>query len=153
MSDWQVNQVPVEVLYPLRSAVLRPGLPLSSCRFDGDDDATTRHFALQSGEETLVIASSYARGRDGIDAGWQLRGMATAEAAQGKGLGSKLLLEVLRCALSHNQQEVWCNAREEAVDFYRKHGFDIISDRFHIEGVGPHFVMRHALKRLNPNAS
>ena len=36
---------------------------------------------------------------------------------------------------------VWCNARINAVAFYKKEGFKIIGDEFEIPDIGPHFLM------------
>lgn len=141
----KLAQVNVALLYPLRSSVLRPGLPLASCFFDGDDLVDTRHFALYDGDVIVAIASTLNRSFDEGNDAWQLRGMATAPGRQGQGMGSILLQGVLDVSARH-VGELWCNAREEAVPFYRRHAFECISDRFLIEGVGPHFMMRRAFK-------
>ncbi|RZK10679.1 MAG: GNAT family N-acetyltransferase [Flavobacterium sp.] len=36
---------------------------------------------------------------------------------------------------------IWCNARTSAIDFYKKQGFETISEEFEISGVGPHYIM------------
>jgi ribosomal protein S18 acetylase RimI-like enzyme len=53
------------------------------------------------------------------------------------------LLQLLDELLASNGRplRLWCNAREPAVGFYRRMGWRVISERFHIETAGPHFKM------------
>ena len=41
--------------------------------------------------------------------------------------------------------ELWCNARLPAVGFYRRGGFEVVSDEFDVPGIGPHVVMARAV--------
>lgn len=130
--------------WPLRSLVLRPGLPLETCRWDGDDLPTTHHYGLVEAGEVVGIASIYQRPHDaapGPDS-WQLRGMATDPQRQNEGLGAILLRHVLtQCRDALGGRTMWCNARTRAVPFYRREGFSTVGEEFMIAGVGPHFVM------------
>jgi len=40
---------------------------------------------------------------------------------------------------------LWANVRKPAVEFYRKHGWIIVSDEFEIPTAGPHFKMLRQL--------
>lgn len=64
--------------------------------------------------------------------------MATDPARRGAGFGAALLAG---CVEHAGGAELWCNARLEAVDFYRRAGFDVVSEPFDIAGIGPHVVM------------
>ncbi len=37
--------------------------------------------------------------------------------------------------------ELWCNARMAAVGFYRRAGFEVVSEEFDVPGIGAHVVM------------
>ncbi len=80
---------------------------------------------------------------------WQLRGMATATAGQGKGFGSQLIRIALADAASLLYSSFfWCNARLKAVPFYEKNGWMVISDQFNVPGIGPHHRMITRFKEL-----
>ena len=78
-----------------------------------------------------------------FDAGspaWQLRGMATDPAVRGTGAGLRLLTEA-RAVLSVWSPVYWCNARRNAVGFYQRAGWTVVSEEFNVPDVGPHVRM------------
>ena len=129
-------------ILPLRHAVLRPGLPREAAAFEGDDEATTRHFgAFTPSGEVVGCLSLVRRPWRGAEA-HQLRGMATDPAHARSGVGRALLAHALAAVEAETGiAVVWCNARTEAAGFYRRLGWEIVSDPFDIPGVGPHVVM------------
>lgn len=135
----------------LRSAVLREGLSPELCRFDGDDDENTFHLGYYKGDELVCIGSFHKQDKEGYAGeGYQLRGMATREDYQGKGIGNQLLNFAIVYLRGRKVNYIWCNARTNACRFYLGIGFEIISDEFEIVGIGPHRVMY--LKILNKQA-
>jgi GNAT superfamily N-acetyltransferase len=129
--------------WPLRLAVLRPGRPIESAQFPGDDLQTTRHFGAFRDARLLGIASLYLAEmpeQPGLPA-FQLRGMATAPETRGLGLGRALVYACIGFVRENGAQLLWCNARIGAAGFYRKLGFEIIGGEFEIPDVGPHFRM------------
>ena len=79
--------------------------------------------------------------------------MAVEPAFQSKGLG-RALVEVLEREAVEDPPAganggpvrlLWCNARTPAVPFYRKLGWQVVSEEFLIPTAGPHFRM---MKRL-----
>jgi predicted GNAT family N-acyltransferase len=146
-----VQRVDLAAILPLRAAVLRPGLPLESAHFPGDQAPETQHWAaLGADGQVLAVASFYRVGLPGgqtpvaaSSSVWQLRGMATQVVWQGKGPGGALLRGILKALRDQYPGALlWCNARERAVGFYERHGFRVTSPQFEIPGVGPHFVMQ-----------
>ena len=75
-----------------------------------------------------------------------MRGMATSDSAQGKGYGKLLLQEAEAILKSNDVDIIWCNARLVAIDFYKKMGYQVMSDVFEAPQIGPHYVM---YKKLN----
>lgn len=72
---------------------------------------------------------------------YQLRGMAVMDACQGSGVGRSLLRGIDAWNGNSPNMQLWCNAREEAIDFYRKYGWEGIGEIFPIPNVGPHLRM------------
>jgi len=131
----------------LRHDELRPGLPIEAASFDGDQDATTRHFAafLVDGDAGAVVGclSFMARDHDGAPA-YQLRGMATRANLARRGIGSALLGTALDSLEQRDgARRFWCNARVAAVPFYARMGWRVVSDVFDVPTVGPHRVMAY----------
>lgn len=134
----------VTEILPLRHRVLRPGVAMEVAEFPGDMDDSTLHFAALQDDKVLSCLSVYASKWQDEDA-FQLRGMATDASHQRCGIGGKLL----QYAVSHvpSVKYIWCNARVEAIGFYRKFGWNVKSDEFDIEGVGPHVRMCCSLEK------
>ena len=60
---------------------------------------------------------------------------------QYKGLSSALLQVAFPIVKQNLCHLVWCNAREEAIGFYKKMGFEGIGDLFDIPPGGKHLLM------------
>lgn len=145
-----VRQISAAETIPLRHAVLRPGRPVETASFHGDDLPSTIHFGVFRNGELLCIASLFEATlpeEPGL-AAIQLRGMATAAEAQRTGLGRALVLACAEFARHKRAQVLWCNARMYASGFYSKLGFNIVGNEFDIPDVGPHFRMK---LELQPN--
>ena len=139
------RQVPLPLILPLRTRVLRPHLsPPQLATFDGDHEADTFHLAafLPKQEDPVGCATCMKRPFENDPAARQLRGMAVSPQAQSQGIGSALLRSLLSEVAARGDADlVWCNARSGAVDFYTAHGFSITAEAFEIPGVGPHHRM------------
>ena len=122
--------------------MLRPSQAFAETVDPGDDDEDTVHFAAFDGDRVVGIASLYREPRPGgPSTGWRLRGMATEPDVRGGGFGAALLAACVEHVAAAGGGEVWCNARMPALGFYRRAGFDVVSDEFEIPGIGPHVVM------------
>ena len=80
--------------------------------------------------------NSYFQGKQ-----FRLRGMATSENHQGKGMGRKLILKAEGILKERKVDILWFNARIVALDFYSKLGYEIIGEQFDIQYIGVHFNM------------
>lgn len=151
---------------PLRSKVLRPGLPLEAAIFPGDDDLHTFHLGVWAGNTIVGVASLFqqpppkslsipdavtATGitTDDADQFWQLKGMAVDPQVQGQGYGRRLLRACVDYISRRSGLILWCNARTSAVEFYLKGGFEVCGDEFFIVGVGPHLVMTRPISNCH----
>lgn len=143
---------------PLRREVLRRGTPSDVIEFPGDTDPTTFHLgAIVDGQ--LVGVSTWllnpdppgavldgdtfdaARGQDVITV--QLRGMATLDEYQGCGVGTRLVDDGLRRAREMGALVVWARARDTALGFYERAGFDVVGEGFVTSATQlPHHLVR-----------
>ena len=141
-SEIDIHLIDFKLVRSLRSIVLRPGLPLETCIYPNDEQAS--HFGAFIGKNKLVGIISYYniphREFNNIYS-WQIRGMATLEKYRRIGIGKKLVKVGNDFVKLKKAKVVWCNARKVAVDFYKECNFKIISKEFDIPGIGPHFEM------------
>lgn len=139
-----IRKISAEDTYSVRQQVLRPGRPLKECFFEGDLEAETIHLGFFDGEKIAGVATYVPRKNAIFDAPfqYQLRGMAVLPEYRGKKLGEKLLFHGEEILKQKNPNILlWFNAREIAVDFYKKYGYKTIGSPFMIPNVCMHIVM------------
>jgi predicted GNAT family N-acyltransferase len=135
-----IRRVTAEEVRPLRHAVLRPGQAYDETVYPGDDAGV--HLGAFDHDWLVGIASLYEEDRVGGRAGgWRLRGMATDAGVRGAGYGAALVAGCVEEVRATGGTELWCNARMSAVGFYRRAGFEVVSDEFDVPGIGAHVVM------------
>ncbi len=138
-----IKFVPLEVVLPLRSKMLRNGAALETCVLPTDDIEGVFHLAYYVSDREIASVATFfpqpLKGREG--AAYQLRGMATDERFFGKGYGAALLKYAVSYVKNAKAEYIWCNARASAIEFYQKQGFQIVSDEFEVAGIGPHYIM------------
>ena len=142
-----IKQIHYKETYPIRQIVLRPNRPLETCFFQGDEWKTTFHFGLFFEEKLVGIISLFKNNHADFPEinQYQIRGMAVLPEYQKFGFG-KRLVEHSEVFLSKQKTNfIWFNAREVAVDFYKKQGYILIGDAFDIPDVGVHYVMYKSL--------
>jgi predicted GNAT family N-acyltransferase len=111
----------MESLYQLRWEILRQPLGLSPGSEQDQMEETSTHRMIWDPVSKLALASGRIHAVNPNEA--QIRYMAVARQAQGMGLG-KLILEALEVvAAEKSWPEIWLNAREEALPFYLKSGY------------------------------
>jgi predicted GNAT family N-acyltransferase len=143
-----VEEVGLDVALPLRSAVLRGGGPAG---MPGDDDPATVHLAARTPDGRVVgvvrLGPAPCPWRPDARTPWQLRGMATDPAVRGSGAGRALAEAALTLVAARGGDLLWCNAREAAAGFYRRMGFAVVTERFPIDPIGPHYGMLKELQK------
>ncbi|MDT4926125.1 MAG: hypothetical protein QOG01_3838 [Pseudonocardiales bacterium] len=133
----------------LRRAVLRPNWPVGS-PMHGDDNPDAIHLAALDDDGAVVggcllLPRPYPLRAEEPHA-WQLRGMATAAARQGQGIGGLVLAAAITEIRRRQGQLVWCHARSSAQAFYAQHGFAVEGAEFrHAESGILHHHMWRAL--------
>ncbi len=150
---FRIDVVDAAAVRPLRSEVLRPGVPPERLVYEGDDVAGALHLAARDRDGDVQgiasLAPEPAPHRAGV-AAWRLRGMATNPSVRGAGLGRRLL----RACFAHVRDQggglLWCNARVVALGFYEKMGLHCEGEPFELPGIGPHYVMSRWLAQMRP---
>ncbi len=139
---WTCRPANLAEVLALRHAELRPGLPLESARFDGDEAPDTLHIGAFLPDGQNIGCGSFMPNRYEGRPAYQLRGMATRGDWVGRGVGKSLLDFAQGYLRGHSLiGQLWCNARVTACGFYQKQGWQIVSDEFDIPTVGPHYRM------------
>lgn len=143
-SGFLIKDIPAEKTYEVRQAVLRPGRPARECEFEGDFREGTFHLGLYNGPQLIAVASyvpAISKNFPFKDQ-FQLRGMAVLPQYKGKGYGLALLKEgENRLKKITNTPFLWFNARDYAIGFYERSGYQTFGEKFDIPGVCPHIVM------------
>ncbi len=136
--------------FPIRKRVLRNHLENPVLDFEGDNEKTTFHLGYFSENELVGIVSILKRDFENLDTktdgALQLRGMAINPENQNQKIGKALLNESEFQAQQRGYELIWCNARERALLFYQKNGYQIIEDAFEIPMIGSHYKMYKVLQ-------
>ena len=141
--SYTIKQITSSDTHIVRHPVLRNGKPTESCFFDGDDLTTTIHLGIYSGNQ-LIGVCSFLKSKQPLihqEHQYQLRGMAVLNEYQDLGLGTLILNFGENLLKQQNIETIWCNAREKAVNFYKKNSYEIIGEPFLIKNIGLHHIM------------
>lgn len=128
-----------ERYFDLRWRVLRK--PWNQPRGSERDDRDRESFHLMlRGRSGVVVAIGRLHLNSPDEA--QVRFMAVDESWRGRGLGSRILKGLEKQAHTQAIKRVVLNAREEAVDFYTKHGYRVEGSAETLFGTIRHSRMR-----------
>lgn len=134
-----IRRISAEETLAIRHAVLWPNMPLEHVKLAGDQDAY--HYGLYYEHELISVISVFL---DGSEA--RFRKFATKKSHQGKGYGSRLFDYMLDQLKDMAVERVWCDARVDALGFYRRFGFSEVGEVFYKSHV-PYKVMEKRLKK------
>lgn len=135
------NKQELEAIIELRYEILRkPWMQPASTASDELEDSSINAYIAQNEE---VIACGRLQKND--DGKGQVRYMAVRADQQGKGLGRDILkfLEEQAALLGIGCVEL--QARENALDFYKKEGYVVIEKSFLLWGQIQHYLMQKQL--------
>ncbi len=126
-----VKSIDYKMTYDIRHQVMWPNRELDYIKLDCDPEGDHYGFYV---ENTLVSVISVFK----TPQGYQFRKFATLQAYQGQGIGSKLLKYVI-----DRYSDIWCNARIEKTDFYKKFGLMETESTF-IRGGKEYVIMKRS---------
>lgn len=144
----QPRAVSVDVVRPLRRAILRPGQSDDAIAFAGDDDPQTLHSAVSIENEVVAVATVMRdpHPHDPRPGDWRIRGMATLDELRNRGIGAALLDACESHAREHEARRLWCTARVKARAFYERAGWTVEGEALQLPTIGPHYLMQKALR-------
>ena len=137
-----VSEADFEKYYQIRYDVLRAPWqqPRGTERASDDDTATHAMLVDDAGEAAGVCRLHLETPDEG-----QLRFMAIREDLQGRGLG-RLLMEFLEAkAREQGCKFITLQAREKAVSFYERHGYELVKKTHLLFGSIQHYQMKKVL--------
>jgi GNAT superfamily N-acetyltransferase len=139
----QIKQISATETIIVRHPVLRKGMPIETCQFEGDNLTTTIHFGFFENKKIIGVISLFKQKNGTFIANnqYQIRGMAVLENHQKKGIGQALMNHSENYILNTTSSLIWFNARENAVPFYEKMGYHKVGNSFEINPIGTHFLM------------
>jgi GNAT superfamily N-acetyltransferase len=132
--EFRVESVDATTLHELRRRVLREGDPTKSVDEARDAEPTSLHFAGILDGRVVVSASFYptpAPIRQDL-LSYQLRYMAVDADVQGRGYGARVLESAEDALREVGAQQIWANARDSALGFYLRTGWEAIPGSAHI---------------------
>lgn len=130
--------------FELRQAVLRKPFGFDLNDEDLTQENSYRHFGLQHEETVIACLIAIPKSFQEV----QFRQMAVDPHWQGKGLGRQLLQSAENTLLHEGIQKIWLNARQKALGFYLKMGYQSVGEKFYELNI-PHYKMEKYVS-VNP---
>ncbi len=124
----EIRKATLDEILPIRHAVLWPDKPFEFVKVEGDEAGV--HFGLYRNSQLVTIISLFGEGKS-----IRFRKFATLPEFQNQGLGKKMILFVMDYAKEAGFERIWCDARADALNFYKRVGFEKFSEAFVKEGI------------------
>lgn len=135
------NEAEWKAYYGLRFSVLRePWNQQQGSEVLADEDQAIHAIAVEEGEVLGVARVHESASKQG-----QVRCVAIATAAQGKGIGKAIMAYVEEKARLKGWSEIVLEARENAVPFYQAIGYTIVAESYLLFGEIQHYRMKKNL--------
>jgi predicted GNAT family N-acyltransferase len=131
-----------EKYYDLRWRILRK--PWNQPKGSEKDELEEQSIHLMAYEKGKLLGVGRVHFNSSKEA--QIRYMAVEERLRGKGAGTMILQDLEKRAKRKGSDHMVLNARESAVDFYKKHGYRIVAKAHTLFGAIPHYKMRKKLE-------
>ena len=135
-----IQPITAEQTYPLRHSVLWPDKPFDYVKINNDEEGY--HYGAFRDNELVAVISVFIE-NDVTDAPQKanlgravrrtarFRKFATRPDCQRMGIGTQLMHHVIAEARRMNATALWCDARLDSADFYRRFGMESVSDVFY----------------------
>ncbi|HSW56383.1 MAG TPA: GNAT family N-acetyltransferase [Ignavibacteriaceae bacterium] len=122
----------------LRWRVLRA--PWNQPRITAHDDLENNDFPIMVCEiDGIPIGVGRAHFISENEA--QIRSISVEEDWAGRGIGSMVLKELEKIVKAKGAKRIIIHSRGNAVEFYKKHGYQVVEESYTLFGVIPHFLM------------
>ena len=115
--DYKIKEIDSQKTLPIRHLVMWPNKPLNYVKLPLDNKG--RHYGLYFDRKIISVISIFKSNNE-----LQFRKFATLKEYQGNGFGTKLLNFVFDLARQENINRIWCNARVDKTNFYKRFGLE-----------------------------
>ena len=122
-----VEQIFPSLTWRIRNIAMYPDQPLDFVKLENDFDGI--HFGIYDNHELTGVVSLFIKGRIG-----QFRKLAILPNAQRQGLGTQLMEYLIDFCKVQNLDQLWCNARVNASNFYQRLGFSKTDQTYTADG-------------------
>lgn len=112
-----IEQIPVELAWPIRHKAMYPDMNMEVVKLP--DDESGIHFGLFDHNKLISVVSWFRRNETEA----QFRKLATLEEFRNSGYGTHLMQYIIDFSESEKVKTLWCNARVNALNFYKRLGF------------------------------
>ena len=124
-----IRSVISEQTYLLRHTVLWPDKPVDYVKVE--NDAEGHHYGAFIDEELIAVISLFVRQQENNPGSARFRKFAVHPDYQRKGIGTQLMEYVIAEARRLCASDLWCDARLESADFYRRLDMKAVSEVFY----------------------
>ena len=119
-----IEQIPLELALQMRHKAMYPDKNPEAVRLAADEDGI--HFGLFDNNQLISVVSWFRHNETEA----QFRKLATLKEYRNSGYGTALLNYIVDFSRGDGIHRLWCNARENALNFYKKLGFTETQNRF-----------------------
>lgn len=124
----EIKEINADKTYNLRQQVMWPNKPLDYIKLEKDQEGY--HFGLYKDNKIVSVISLFINKNNA-----QFRKFATDKKEQGKGYGSILLKHVILFSEKKNIKNIWCNARKDKSEYYKRFGLSTSNNTFSKGGI------------------
>ncbi|WP_018619719.1 GNAT family N-acetyltransferase [Spirosoma luteum] len=128
-TSFSIRPVAPEQTYPLRHRVLWPDKSPEYVKVE--NDAEGYHAGAFWQDELIAVISLFVAYGAANPGRARFRKFAVHPDYQGQGIGTALLNHVMAEAKRLGAVSLWCDARLDAADFYRRFGMEAVSEVFY----------------------
>ncbi len=136
----QLIEVPLDIVWEMRQKVMYPHLSMEEIKLEEDNKGI--HWGIKEDGQFVSVVSLFQHGSE-----WQFRKFATLEEVQGRGYGTLLLKWLVEFVQQKGATRLWCNARVNALGFYKKQDFEPFGETWNL--LGFQFVKMQLLLKRN----
>ncbi|MBD2756047.1 GNAT family N-acetyltransferase [Spirosoma validum] len=119
-----IRSIAHEQTYPLRHSVLWPDKPFDYVKVE--NDAEGHHFGAFEDDKLIAVISLFVS-----DGAARFRKFAAHPDRQRQGIGTRLMKHIITEARHLGATTLWCDARLDAADFYRRFDMKAVSEVFY----------------------
>jgi len=144
MKKIEARIIPSSLTYNIRNKVLWPHKELEHCTLSIDGLNSTYHVGSFFEKELISIGTFLEEKNQNFDkkfSQYRLRAMGTLKKFEGISGGKSLLLYAIHILQEKKINLLWCDARINAIPFYKKVGLKTKGDFYNIPLIGKHKLM------------